>query len=59
VARSSTLEAETALIERALRAARLGDNDSALRWLSEHQYHYPNGALAPERQRALDQLRRQ
>jgi hypothetical protein len=56
--RASTLEAETALIERALRAARRGDDDNALRWLSEHQSRYPNGALAPERQRALEQLRR-
>lgn len=57
--RASTLEAETALIERALRAARMGDDDNARRWLSEHQSRYPNGALAPERQRALEQLRRQ
>jgi hypothetical protein len=56
---ASTLEAETMLVERALRAARTGDDDEARRWLSEHQSRYPNGALAPERQRALEQLRRQ
>lgn len=56
VVRTSALEAETALIERALRAVRAGDRDSALGWLSEHQRRYPNGALAPERQRALEQL---
>ena len=54
--RSSTLEAETALIERALRAARAGDAEGARNWLSEHQRRYPNGSLAPERQRALEQL---
>lgn len=56
VVRTSALEAETALIERALRAVRAGDRDGALGWLSEHQRRYPNGALAPERQRALERL---
>jgi len=56
VARNSGLEAETRLIEQALRAARAGERDQALAWLSEHQRRYPNGKLAPERQRALDRL---
>jgi len=54
--REAALEAETRLIEQALRAARAGDRDRALAWLAEHQRLYPNGALAPERQRALERL---
>ncbi len=51
--KSSTLQDETALVERALRAARVGDTASARRWLEEHERRFPDGALAPERRRAL------
>lgn len=49
----STLRAETALIERALYALRIGDRDAARAALAEHARLFPNGLLARERERAL------
>lgn len=49
----STLRAETALVERALYALRVGDRDAARAALAEHARLFPNGLLARERERAL------
>lgn len=52
----SSLEVETALMERALSALRQGDAASARHWLAEHERRFPNGALVLERRRALEKL---
>ncbi len=46
---ASTLEAETALLERARAKLRAGDPDAALRLLAQHQRQYASGLLASER----------
>jgi hypothetical protein len=55
---ASTLAEETRLMERAMLA--LGEGDSALARgaLEEHARRFPAGMLQPERERALDRLRR-
>lgn len=45
----STLEAETALLERARAKLRSADPDAALRLLAQHEAQYPQGLLAAER----------
>jgi len=50
---ASTLGEETALVERALYALRLGDREGARRALVEHARRFPNGLLVRERERAL------
>jgi hypothetical protein len=52
----STLREETVLVERALYALRLGDRDGARRALDEHARRFPDGLLAPERDRALSRV---
>jgi hypothetical protein len=51
-----TLRAETALMEHALAALQRGDITTARRGLAAHAARYPNGHLAPERQRALERM---
>jgi outer membrane biosynthesis protein TonB len=51
-----TLRAETALMEHALAALQRGDVTTARRGLAAHAAQYPNGHLAPERQRALERM---
>ena len=55
----STLAAESLLIERALSALRDGDLTLAEHTLTHHAVSYPNGALAPERERTLLRLQRE
>jgi hypothetical protein len=52
----STLAAESALIERALAALRDGDTAAAEEALARHALLYPQGALAPERERTRTRL---
>ncbi len=52
----STLRAETELMDRALSALRLGSHANARSLLKQHAARFPNGALAPERERALERL---
>lgn len=52
-----TLRAETALMERALAAMQQGDFKTARRELTLHAAQFPNGHLAPERDRALARIR--
>jgi hypothetical protein len=52
-----TLRAETALMEQALAAMKRGDLVTARRALAEHTLEFPNGHLAPERERALARIR--
>jgi hypothetical protein len=49
-----TLREETALLERALAALSRGDRVTARRELETHAARFPNGHLAPERERALE-----
>jgi hypothetical protein len=49
-----TLREETALLERALAALGRGDRVTARRELGAHAARFPNGHLAPERERALE-----
>jgi hypothetical protein len=49
-----TLREETALLERALTALGRGDRVTARRELGAHAARFPNGHLAPERERALE-----
>jgi TolA-binding protein len=53
---SSSLNAESALIEQALEAVRDGDRERARRVLSQHASSYPQGLLAPERERVRARL---
>jgi RNA polymerase sigma-70 factor (ECF subfamily) len=46
---ASTLEAETALLERARAKLRASDPEAALRLLGQHERQYANGLLAAER----------
>jgi TolA-binding protein len=52
-----TLRAETALLEQALAALKHGDLAAARRELARHAAQFPNGHLAPERERALARIR--
>ncbi|HTQ07884.1 MAG TPA: hypothetical protein VMI54_28725 [Polyangiaceae bacterium] len=52
-----TLRAETALMEQALGALGRGDLARAKRKLAEHARTFPDGHLAPERDRALERVR--
>ena len=52
-----TLRAETAVMERALAAVKQGDLGTARRELALHAAQFPNGHLAPERDRALARIR--
>lgn len=52
-----TLRAETALMEQALGALKRGDYTTAKQRLAEHARTFPNGHLAPERDRALERVR--
>ncbi|HEV8547546.1 MAG TPA: hypothetical protein VGQ57_00940 [Polyangiaceae bacterium] len=52
-----TLRAETALVEQALAAMKRGDLATARRELATHAQKFPNGHLAPERERALARMR--
>jgi hypothetical protein len=52
-----TLRAETAVMERALAAMKQGDFGAARRELALHAARFPNGHLAPERDRALARIR--
>lgn len=52
-----TLRAETALMEQALGAIKHGDWVTAKQKLAEHARTFPNGHLAPERERALERMR--
>jgi hypothetical protein len=54
---ASTLREETELMDRALSALRSGSHAAARSLLREHAARFPNGALAPERERALDRLK--
>lgn len=47
----SRLQEETELIERAMSALRRGDRAAAASFLAEHRRRFPEGALAPERER--------
>jgi hypothetical protein len=51
-----TLRAETALMEHALAALQRGDVTTARRGFAAHAARYPNGHLAPERERALARM---
>jgi hypothetical protein len=53
----STLREETELMDRALSALRSGSHEAARRLLGEHAARFPKGALAPERERALERLK--
>ena len=48
-AQGSTLEAETALLERARAQLQAGDAEAALRLLAQHEAQHPQGLLAAER----------
>jgi hypothetical protein len=52
-----TLRDETAVMERALAAMKQGDFGAARRELALHAARFPNGHLAPERDRALARIR--
>ena len=52
-----TLRAETAVMEHALAALKRGDLGTARRELALHAAQFPNGHLAPERDRALARIR--
>ncbi len=52
-----TLRDETAMMERALAAMKQGDFGAARRELALHAARFPNGHLAPERDRALARIR--
>jgi TolA-binding protein len=52
----STLRAEAELMARALSALRSGEYTTARSLLRQHAERFPNGALAPERDRALARL---
>jgi hypothetical protein len=52
----STLRAETVLMDRALSALRAGEHANARGLLRQHAEQFPNGALAPERESALERL---
>ncbi|HSU41895.1 MAG TPA: hypothetical protein VLJ38_20085 [Polyangiaceae bacterium] len=52
-----TLRAETAVMEHALAALKRGDFGTARRELALHAAQFPNGHLAPERDRALARIR--
>jgi hypothetical protein len=56
VAQASSLVAESALLEQALQAARDGDPVRARRVLALHALSYPDGLLAPERERVRARL---
>lgn len=51
-----TLREETELVDAALYAVRLGEQERARALLEEHARRFPNGALARERLRALERL---
>lgn len=53
----STLRDETELMARALTALRKGEYAQAKSLLQEHTKRFPNGALRPERERALERLK--
>jgi len=52
-----TLRAETTLMEQALGALKRGDLATAKQKLAEHAQSFPDGHLAPERERALARIR--
>lgn len=54
---ASTLREETELMDRALSALRSENHDAARNLLREHAARFPKGALAPERERALERLK--
>lgn len=52
----SALSEEARLIEQAMLALGAGDDDGARRFLEEHARRFPAGALAREREKALERL---